>query len=91
MFLGNIPNSTNDIGKEMDGTVCVPGIHTACDNTYSIKILNCGSFRVYKLKKPNTCPQAYCFGKFYSTLHLLTSMMCRVYELSSCDFRNLIE
>lgn len=72
MSLGNIPNSTNDIGKEMDGTVCVPGIHTACDNTYSIKILNCGSFRVYKLKKPNTCPQAYCFGEFYSTLHLRT-------------------
>lgn len=49
----------------MDGVVCVPGLHSACDRRYSIKIMNCGTYRVYKLKKPDSCPQAYCFGEIY--------------------------
>lgn len=55
MFLGNILNLINDIGKEMDGIVCVLGIYIVCDNIYFIKIFNCGLFRVYKLKKLNIC------------------------------------
>lgn len=59
---GTIPTSKMSIGKEEDGIVCVPGVRTACDYTFSIKIMNCGTYRVYKLKKPDSCPQAYCFG-----------------------------
>ena len=47
----------------MDITVCAPGLLTACDSKFPIKVINCGRYRVYKLKKPKMCPQAYCFGK----------------------------
>lgn len=62
---GIIPTSKMLIGVEEVGIVCVPGVRTACDYTFTIKIMNCGTFRVYKLKKPDSCPQAYCFGEIY--------------------------
>lgn len=62
---GIIPTSKMTIGKEEDGIVCVPSVHTACDYTFSIKIMNCGTYGVYKLKKPDSCPQAYCFGEIH--------------------------
>lgn len=63
MIKGTIPTSQTSIGKEVTGTVCVPSILSDCHRRYSIKIMNCGPFRVYKLAKPVSCPQAYCFGK----------------------------
>ncbi|XP_078322917.1 uncharacterized protein LOC144622187 [Crassostrea virginica] len=58
----NISVSTFAVGKEMESTICVPGLLTACDCSFPIKVINCGSFRVYKLKPPKSCAQAYCFG-----------------------------
>ena len=62
-FSDTIPIAQNTIGIEFDCKVCVPGLHTACDSNFLVTIMNCGEFRVYKLKKPSSCPQAYCFGK----------------------------
>ena len=34
-----------------------------CTYSYTIKVLNCGDFYVYKLKPPKHCYLAYCIGK----------------------------
>lgn len=62
MILGTIPKTTDTIGHEVNRRACVPGIHSACDTEYLIKVINCGTYRVYKLKKPDGCPKSYCFG-----------------------------
>nr|XP_022322702.1 uncharacterized protein LOC111124130 [Crassostrea virginica] len=59
---GTIPTEKDSIGVEEDRTVCVPGVMSTCEDSFLIKIMNCGSYRLYKLKKPSSCPQAYCFG-----------------------------
>lgn len=68
-----------DIPKVSEGsvsrTVCVPGVRTDCDKTYTIKVYNCGDYRVYYLKRPTACPEGYCFGMIIFLSIFVTSLL----------------
>ncbi|XP_078323195.1 uncharacterized protein LOC111126816 [Crassostrea virginica] len=55
-----IPSTTNDT---VDRLVCIKRNSGCCEGNVTVKVKNCGDFRVYKLKKPHGCPQGYCFGE----------------------------
>lgn len=59
LSLGNIPSVA-------DGPVtrraCLPTLDCNTIN-YEITLKNCGQFTAYYLKRPDSCDQAYCFGR----------------------------
>lgn len=65
--LDPIPSTTNDT---VDRLVCIKRNSGCCEGNVTVKVKNCGDFRVYKLKKPHGCPQGYCFGKNGFFAHL---------------------
>lgn len=48
---------------EVNRDACVPGVTSACDKKYRIRVKNCTTFYAYYLIQPDSCPEAYCFGK----------------------------
>ncbi|XP_062578237.1 oncoprotein-induced transcript 3 protein-like [Saccostrea cucullata] len=56
---GNPPDVNDGIVYR---TACVPKNNTACSKTYQIKAKNCGNYSVFFLRRPTSCPEAYCFG-----------------------------
>lgn len=61
-----------------DGVVqrvaCMSNIQRCCSLSWTIRVKNCGSYRVYYLKPTDYCPSAYCLEKrTYSTTTLDSS------------------
>nr|XP_022321061.1 oncoprotein-induced transcript 3 protein-like isoform X2 [Crassostrea virginica] len=54
-----IPSVSDGI---VDREVCRMGANDSCEETMTIKVKNCQTFRVYYLIRTNGCPKAYCFG-----------------------------
>nr|XP_022320029.1 pancreatic secretory granule membrane major glycoprotein GP2-like [Crassostrea virginica] len=54
-----IPSVSDGI---VDRQVCRIGANDSCEETMTIKVKNCQTFRVYYLIPTNGCPKAYCFG-----------------------------
>lgn len=70
-FLGSVPSVNDGV---VTRKACLPTIDCTSDN-YEIKLKNCGQYTAYFLKRPDTCDQAYCFGKYeyrYSYLYYCT-------------------
>ena len=59
-LLDPIPSVSDGI---VDREVCRMGANDSCEETMTIKVKNCQTFRVYYLIRTNGCPKAYCFGK----------------------------
>lgn len=59
--------SSGTVPSVADGPVtrraCLPTLDCNAIN-YEITLKNCGQFTAYFLKRPNSCDQAYCFGKY---------------------------
>lgn len=69
LSLGTVPSVA-------DGNVtrkaCLPTLD--CNTTnYDITLKNCGLFTAYYLKRPDSCDQAYCFGKLNLYLNVIYS------------------
>ena len=60
ILLDPIPSVSDGI---VDRQVCRIGANDSCEETMTIKVKNCQTFRVYYLIPTNGCPKAYCFGK----------------------------
>ena len=45
---------------EVQRTVCFSGRSTGCRYTQIFFVKNCGSYFIYKLLKPQSCPSRYC-------------------------------
>ncbi|XP_069129198.1 uncharacterized protein [Argopecten irradians] len=54
---GTIPDVSEG---EVDRQICMRSIFSICHSSFTIKVKNCCSFRVYQLKSATNCPQAYC-------------------------------
>lgn len=86
LSLGTVPSVA-------DGNVtrkaCLPTLD--CNTTnYDITLKNCGPFTAYYLKRPDSCDQAYCFGKInhlfnyslsFSILFLKHCLQCIYHSL----------
>ena len=60
---GSHPTTT---GVEVTRKACanIPGVKPyGCGRSWTIKVINCGSFYIYQLKRPRQCFLAYCAGK----------------------------
>lgn len=78
LSLGTVPSVA-------DGNVtrkaCLPTLD--CNTTnYDITLKNCGPFTAYYLKRPDSCDQAYCFGKI--NLYLYTIYSTILYHSLFC-------
>ncbi|XP_069130673.1 oncoprotein-induced transcript 3 protein-like [Argopecten irradians] len=54
---GTIPDVSEGA---VDRQICMRSIFSICHSSFTIKVKNCCSFRVYQLKSATNCPQAYC-------------------------------
>lgn len=59
---------------EVQRNACVSSTQECCSLFWTIRVKNCGSYRVYFLRQTDYCPSAYCFEKkTYSTTTLDSS------------------
>ena len=75
-----------EIGNEMNVTVCVRNSSSCCSVSWDIRVMKCQglsgmTFNVYRLRKPPSCPMAYCAGMSSSSLYLMFSISVVQYEL----------
>ena len=56
---GEFPDDEDDV---QDMEACVVSEKSSCNNTYEIKVKNCGKYYVYKLS-PTRANEAFCFKK----------------------------
>jgi hypothetical protein len=64
-FEGEFPDDEDDV---QDMEACVVSETSSCNNTYEIKVKNCGKYYVYKLS-PTRANEAFCFSKLNEELH----------------------
>ncbi|CAH1781626.1 unnamed protein product [Owenia fusiformis] len=48
--------------NEKSCNACATNLHNCCEHVISVRVKNCGSFRVYYLPEALGCRHAYCFG-----------------------------
>lgn len=58
-FLGTLPTESDG---EVNRTVCIVGFYKSCSKTLTIKVKNCGGFRVYYLVPAPQSSTGYCIG-----------------------------
>ena len=59
-------------GETVDVKACVLGLWEDCEDPFTIRIQNCGDYNLYYLRPTQSCPEAYCFGKWtwhFSKVH----------------------
>lgn len=68
-FSGTLPIETDG---EVNKTVCIVGLDKSCSKTLTIKVKNCGGYRVYYLVPAPQTSTGYCIGNnaFYLDLSL---------------------
>eukprot|EP00105_Crassostrea_gigas_P041617 XP_019925765.1 PREDICTED: uncharacterized protein LOC105335333 [Crassostrea gigas] len=57
---GSLPLENEGI---VNRTACVVGLTRSCESMISIKIINCGTYNVYYLRKTPILASGYCFGE----------------------------
>lgn len=58
-FSGTLPTETDG---EVNKTVCIVGLDKSCSKTLTIKVKNCGGYRVYYLVPAPQTSAGYCIG-----------------------------
>lgn len=70
-MIGTVPAIADG---EVQRNVCMSSNQGCCSLSWTISVKNCGSYRVYFLKRTEYCPSAYCLEKkTYSTTTLDSS------------------